>query len=370
MKRIAICIVLLAVVACSPSGPEQIHLRACPDGQQPLHIAAVDLNGDDIDQLVVSCAGTQHGALRVFSVDKQGALKSGQTMHFDHGVIGTAAWPRVDGREDLVIAGSTPRERSLHYTQLDEAGQLTEPVQIHSGLGEITQMVISDVDGDGNPDIVMPGIDVWLENSGSDGRPGPFRSQPIEPGIEWRRVFGRMGHRAEQARPAGTYIRQEHQSVRVFSRIGIEDFAIGMETERLFEVLAAGDLNGDGIPDLVVTVQSAPVENRLHFLLSSDSEHWQLTGQIGDLLNPASVILDDYDGDGRTDLLMAPIAMPDQEKYSLRLVSGISGEDHDGAREIPVSGFPYRMIPIRIGSGAPAVAFIDQVENRFNVLRW
>lgn len=66
--------------------------------------------------------------------------------------------------------------------------------------------------------------------------------------------------------------------------------------------LATSDINGDGVPDLVVT---NGFSNNVSILLGKGDATYHAAVSFGAGTNPVSVTVADFDGDGRLDLAVA-----------------------------------------------------------------
>lgn len=69
---------------------------------------------------------------------------------------------------------------------------------------------------------------------------------------------------------------------------------------------SVGDFNQDGIADLAIALSSAAIQNNLAIFLGSGNGSFSLASQVASVgLNPVSLITDDFNQDGKVDLVTA-----------------------------------------------------------------
>jgi hypothetical protein len=254
----------------SSVGTFQTGVPYAATGTDPSSIATADLTGSGGTDLVIANFGT--GSASVFMPDPANAGKYRAATSVTTGgqpnqvVIGDL---NGDGKPDLVLADFSGNGNAVVLFQdPTNPGQFLAPVNLSTGY--LTPSVaIGDLNGDGKPDVVAANFD----SNGNNGRVSIFFQDPANPGT----------FRARVDFPAGA----QPQAVRI------------------------RDVNGDGLPDLVVANQGPGSDGTGS---SGVSVLLQDPGHPGSFLAPVTyatqggpidVAVADLNGDGKPDLVVA-----------------------------------------------------------------
>lgn len=204
-----------------------------------------------------------------------------------------------DGRIDIFIANDKlynflfqNRGGRFEETALAAGVALVESGEFISGMGVDAR----DLDNDGRPDIVVVALDDETFPLYRNAGKGEFQDvtatskmaalslpmagySPLIVDLDndgWKDIFVTCGH--VQSLDAAPRIRvQQHNAV--FRNLGgmkfaafVDEAGLAVQPPRRHRGSAAGDLNGDGRPDLVVTAISAPAEIWIN--QSPGGRHW------------------------------------------------------------------------------------------------
>ena len=245
--------------------------RALPDipttGVGTASVMVADFNGDGIPDVVVAKAGVLHciprvgctddpGSLTVFLGNGDGTFRTSATYSIDATTLAVGDF-NGDGIPDLAIAyRNQPNPPTYHLMVLLGNGDGTFQNGPDFALsGPPTALVPADVNGDGKLDLVMnfplSVVSVFLGNGD-----GTFQA-------------------------AGNYS--------FLGSISINGVAVS-------------DLNGDGIPDLIVTTSNNLNPGNVNILLGNGDGTFQAPQSISLPDSPASVVVADFNGDGVPDL--------------------------------------------------------------------
>lgn len=367
----------LFLAACSgTTAPLQAQvLEVCDEATQVRYVAAGDLTDDGNPEFVVSCqplsGGWDPGAIEVHGLDANGTPTRQAVMTFDLPPADlTLADLDGDGRAEIIVSVNGPHERTLVIVATDE-GRDPMVIAEHVTAGELQATTAHDLTGNGAPDLLLPANNLVLVNEGSSDQPGPFRSEGLIPMDAVHDI-----HRADingDGQPDTAFLDHSAGIVRIYPNDGAapQEVALPPEAPELHVVRGGGDLDGDGVLDLVVSTQVAPLESELRIVLSQADGTWEVSEPLDGVPDrmPEQVLIADLTRDGALDLVTVPIAEPDQDDYELTLVPG-NGDGTFGTPEgIDVDGFPYRaIITDMTADGNDDLVFIREGSERNELL--
>lgn len=239
--------------------------------------SAGDIDGDGAADLLVGASAAAEGTGRVYAFSGRGERLMTWTGEEAGDALGSVVAGGGAGTRSLLIlgapgAGDGDRGRVYVYKAL--AGPPAFTIEAHetgSALGQMFASVLGDVDGDGTPDVYASD---W-----ADGAKGPFTG----------RIYVHSGRTGESL-------------LNLTGETAGDGFGIG--------AARAGDVDGDGLADLVVGAWQhrggAPSGGKIYVLSGRDGRQLEtFTGIIGgETLGFDTDGLGDVDGDGRYDYLV------------------------------------------------------------------
>jgi hypothetical protein len=236
-------------------------------GPQPYSVAMGDLNGDGLVDLAVVVGAP--GGVAVLFQDKENPGKFLPAVNMNIGAAGGSvaiADLNGDGRADMVVAASHLNSIVVLIQDPLHAGTFLPAVTYGAGLQPIS-VIAADLDGDGLSDLVV--ANMGSQEGGFGAAISVLLQDPAQRGVFF---------------PARNYT--------------VPNGA---------RAVAAGDLNGDGRPDLVVVSQPAATSSTVSIFLQDGAQPRTFVAQpgyvAGDSLSDF-IALGDLNGDGRLDIII------------------------------------------------------------------
>jgi hypothetical protein len=248
-----------------------------------------DFNGDGKLDLAV---GDDEGNVSIFL--NQGGGRMQQSQVFDSQEPVLAADFNNDGKLDLIVLSYDEQSRqailSICLGQGD--GTFAPPQEIVSG---VLSAAAGDFDGDGNLDLALPGVEIYLGNGD-----GTFRF-----GSECGAQYGGEYTAVADVNGDGNLdIITDGVSVLLGKGDGTCTANGGVQVDNYFyDNLVLGDLNGDGILDIALAYGTQDGLFSFDLLLGNGDGSFQTPLQFGVPGTPGPLGIGDFNGDGKLDLV-------------------------------------------------------------------
>ncbi|HVY48488.1 MAG TPA: FG-GAP-like repeat-containing protein, partial [Minicystis sp.] len=210
-----------------------------------------------------------------------------------------------DGRADLVSLGATMAGRALLVRRGAGDGTFDAPIETDVAVGGATRMIVADVDGDGRSDVVVfADANAQLFLGAHDGTFGPAMAlQTVDVP-----ATGVAGDWDGDGALDFAFVTSPGSIVAVRGHgDGSFHLTSKMDVPALVHAdaatIAAGDMNNDGIPDLVVMTLSPIQHTRLMVFLGHGDGTFALPIGAEGRISQSPITLADLDGDGNLDVL-------------------------------------------------------------------
>jgi VCBS repeat protein/IPT/TIG domain-containing protein len=297
-------------------------------GFYPVGVALGDLDGDGKPEIIVTNAASSY--LGLFqNTSTAGSISFSNEIDLPQGSYGVNAVIgdlNGDGKPEIAVTNLADNTIGV-YPNTSTVGHLSFGTTILLSTGSITlpfQPVIADVDGDGMPDLAV--------SNQLTGTISIFRNTGIAGGV--------------------------------LSFSTNTDFTVGNFPLGLF----AGDLDGDGKPDLAVANYS---DNTISLLLNTSSMGSVSFVKGADIPvgnNPQSITIADLDGDGKPDIAVSDLADDSVDVLrntsipgALTLASSV-GYATNAAPQFLIAGDMD-------GDGMPDLVTVDNTADMVSILR-
>lgn len=282
-------------------------------GSTTLGVAAGDLDGDGMPDLAATNQGT--ATVSVFrNTSVAGTISFEPKVDFAAGTTTSYLFIGdldADGKPDIAVANQGAGTVSVLRNTSSGAGNISFAPKVDYAVGASPNFdFIGDLDGDSKPDLAVGNVSsASISTFRNTSVPGTISFAPKVDFTTGTTPYGiimsDLDGDGKTDLASANWIANNISTLRNTSVTGTISFA----SQVTFAVtlsphgLAAGDLNGDGKPDLVVTNTSP--SNKISMLQNTSTSgtiSFAAKVDYAVTINPYGIITGDLDGDGKLDL--------------------------------------------------------------------
>ena len=362
----------------------------------PYMVTLSDLNGDSRPEMIVVNAKTN--TLSVIRIRGVGAYMSVASFSQDSG-IPTGTDPRAvaagdldgDGMPDVVVANaadatvSVLRNRTFQFGTEFYSPNFAPKIDFPTGSQPFS-VAIGDVDGDGKPDIVVANLTAGtvsvLRNTSAIGS---IYASSFAPKVDYpvgtypRSVT--VSDLDGDGKPEISVVNERSNTVSVLHNTSIPGYVdassfapmVGFATGSSPDCLAVNDLDGDGRNELVVSNYGSNTVSVLYNqaaagIINASTFAGKIDFATGN--QPFFVTTGDADGDGKPDIIVSNSASSSVSVLrNISVTGGIDASSFAPGVEFGVSGYPVSVIMGDLdANGTAELAVTNAATNSISVL--
>ncbi len=286
--------------------------RNLPAGNQPVRVVTGDFNGDGIPDVLVLDTGAApnfSGTLSLLLGTGDGSFQAARPIIFN----GAAVFPKDlivadfngDGKLDVAISEVVATgQRDLDEVDVllgNGDGTFQAPRSIILPIGADPRgLAVGDINGDGIPDLAIAthfGVTVLLGTG--DGTFGRELDIPDANEPQAVAISDLNGDGAADLIVTHSFPDREFLSILLGRGDGTFQAGGDFPTGAFSAAVVVGDVNGDGIPDLVVANQA---NSDISVLLGVGDGTFQPTVNYLTGIGPQGLVVADFNGDGAADI--------------------------------------------------------------------
>jgi len=306
-----------------------------PDPESILRMSSLDvadLDGDGKLDLVLGRDGLEGTSVKIMLGDGTGRFQPGTRYPTDALSAVAVADLDGDGKPDLILAGGSAKVRLGHGD-----GTFGDETAVTADVGANT-VAVGDIDGDGIPDVIVgSNLNAGVSVLGGKGD-GTFKAAIDHDTASSTVQIAAADLNGDGKLDLVVQDRADHVEVLMNDGGGVLGAHVDYANPRgnyLFDLLAVGDINHDGKPDVVTNDSSVLV------VFAGNGDGTLLPGVARDtLVGQSSLALGDVSGDDVLDVVLA-----NQADSMLTVLQS------DGSGGL-ISATPYVMGPVSVDASA------------------
>ncbi|MGC9371620.1 MAG: FG-GAP repeat domain-containing protein [Paracoccaceae bacterium] len=357
-------------------------VNVCNEETELMDFTAVGGNGRDRLELAVICGpagpATIGGHVELWEItgtDAPHFEKIGQLDDVANPDRATKGDMDGDGDFDLIVVNQGQHKRTVRIFRNDGDGTFAPVPHVFDRGGAPTGDVsVHDANADGAMDILIgrgatPQGATVLINAG-EGAIGPFRQQALIP--EKSVNPGIQADMTGDTFPGMAVPLPRHGRIRLF--FGHSDdqaeMTLGKAARSVESVMAGGDTDGNGIPEILVTTRkdATTVETRL--AISEDGEDWAMSDPIPNADDPVFAFFASVDADPEKEMLIVTGSDLRNRDFLVRAYDW-SKKGIFGAGMLDLGAYPYSLMiaPVQ-GDERAEILVGDMPRNEIRVIGW
>jgi hypothetical protein len=354
LKVVAVAGIVFQLSGCSE---KDTTVTVCNADTDFMHFAVLSSAKDDLVDIAIVCgaggASTSGGHVEIWRIS-EGSPPTVEMVsrldNLDNPGFATFGDMDSDGDSDLIVLNRGSGESSIAVFE-NSAGTFdgaTAVLHNYRGSGgEARSLSLHDASSNGAMDLIVPSTDTVLPASvvrnDEAGKMGPFEEAAFY--VNGQSVNGTVSDVTGDTISDFVEILAKHGVVVVYvgQSSKIVEYDFGKATRRIESVLVGGDVDGDGIEELLVTVRVDPYTAATHVAVHDGTE-WIIGAALPGADNPKFAFVAQMDDDPMAEFVTVSDVDLSEDRYVAHVFDFVSPGQVEASGTIALSTYPSHLV--------------------------